>query len=387
MNAHTSPPAKSGRPAQIITMLTLVALVVLAVGAATRWSRGERLTGAIDAQQRRTVAIVSPTAVEGSALSAPGRIEAWAQAPIYSRVSGYLRSWSHDIGEPVTAGETLALIDTPDVDQELLQARAELIRAHSDAAFAASTALRWQALLSSQAVSRQDADQRTADQAAREAEAQALQANVQGLEAMQQYRRLSAPFDGVVIARNTDVGALITTGSTTGAPLFVVADVHKLRIHVNIPQSRVSSLRVGDNVSVNVPEWPGETFQATVRSLAGAIDAQTGAMRIQLEIANDDRRLLPGSFATVRFASRTPEAPRNALPPSALIMGRQGVRIALIDDAGRVTLKKVTILRDHGILVELDGGLPANARVINSPPDGIADGEIVRVAVPTAEKG
>lgn len=378
---HLNEAPATRRPKTAVVLIAM-AIVVLAVGAASRWSRAERLQDDAAAQQLRTVAVISPATTDTTALSAPARIEAWSQAPIHARVDGYLKRWYRDIGQPVKAGELLAVVDAPDVDQALQQARAELVRARSDAAFAGATAERWRTLAASQTVSRQDADQRNADAAARQADASALQANVQRLEALQQYTRITAPFDGVVTARNTDVGALIGTGSNSEAPLFIVADVRRLRVYVNIPQRRVASLRIGDTAAVQVPEWPGETFPATIQSLAGAIDAQTGAMRVQLEVDNHDGRLLPGSFGTVQLSAGAQAAAANALPPSALIMGRNGVRVALVDDAGRVTLSNVTIVRDHGALVELGGSLAANARVINSPPDGIRDGDRVRVAAP-----
>lgn len=365
-------------------ILTAVAVAIVAAGLVTRSSRAAQLRDDAQTQSVRTVTVISPSPVEGSALTLPGRIEAWSRAPIYARVSGYLKSWTHDIGAPVKAGQLLAEIDTPDLDQELRQARAELARARSEAALAETTARRWQSLLSSDSVSRQDVEERVADHVARQAAVDALQANVERIQAMQQYRRLSAPFDGIVTARNTDVGALINTGSSTGSELFVVSDVRRLRIYVNVPQRQVAAIRSGTQAQLSVPERAGETFAATVQSLAQAIDAGTGAMRVQLTVDNADGRLLPGSFATVRFEGTT-GAQALGLPPSALIVGRNGVQVALVDGEGRAQLRPVTIARDLGRMVELAGGVSEGDRVINSPPDGIADGDMVRIAAATQE--
>ncbi|EER60872.1 efflux transporter, RND family, MFP subunit, partial [Acidovorax delafieldii 2AN] len=243
---------------------------------------------------------------------------------------------------------------------------------------------RWQSLLTSDSVSRQEVEERVADHTAKQAAVNALQANVERLQAMQQYRRLTAPFDGIVTARNTDVGALINVGSSAGSELFVVSDVRRLRIYVNVPQRQVAAIRSGAKAQVNVPERPGETFKATVQSLAQAIDASTGAMRVQLTVDNADGRLLPGGFATVRFeAAGGTQA--LGLPPSALIVGRNGVQVALVDDEGRTQLRPVTIARDLGRVVELTDGVRESDRVINSPPDGIADGDVVRIAAAAQE--
>lgn len=378
-----APPSKRRRYLPALILIAVAAAIVV-TGLVTRWSRAEQLREDAQTQSVRTVAVILPSPIEGSALALPGRIEAWSRAPIYARVSGYLKRWSRDIGEPVKAGQVLAEIDTPDVDQELQQARAELARARSEAALADTTARRWQSLLTSDSVSRQEVEERVADHTAKQAAVNALQANVERLQAMQQYRRLTAPFDGIVTARNTDVGALINGGSSAGSELFVVSDVRRLRIYVNVPQRQVAAIRGGAKAQVNVPERPGETFEATVQSLAQAIDASTGAMRVQLTVDNADGRLLPGGFATVRFEA-VGGTQALGLPPSALIVGRNGVQVALVDDEGRTQLRPVTIARDLGRVVELTDGVRESDRVINSPPDGIADGDVVRIAAAAQE--
>lgn len=359
--------------------LVALAAIVVVLGLAWRWSNAQALDQGAQSQAARPVTTISPAPVQGGALSLPGRIEAWARAPIYARVSGYLGSWSHDIGATVKAGEVLAEIETPELDQELQQARAELARARSEAMLAGTTARRWQALLETNVVARQDVEERVANHTARKAQVAALQANVERIQALRQYQRLSAPFDGIVTARNTDVGALIEVGANAGSELFVVSDTRRLRIYVNVPQRQIAAVREGATAQLSVPERPGETFQATVQSLAQSIDADTGAMRVQLTVDNADGRLLAGGFATVQFAAEH-EAIALGLPPSALIIGRDGVQVAVLDSEGRAQLRAVTIARDLGSVVELAAGVGPGDQVIDSPPDGIATGDLVRVA-------
>lgn len=362
-------------------VLTVIAVAIVASGLATRWSRAAQLRETATEQAARSVAVISPAPVAGSALTLPGRIEAWSRAPIYARVSGYLKGWSHDIGATVKAGEMLAEIATPDLDQELQQAQAELARARSEAALAETTAQRWQALLASDSVPRQEVEERVADFKARQAAADALRANVDRIQTMQRYRRLTAPFDGIVTARNTDVGALIGVGANDGNALFVVSDVRRLRIYVNVPQRQVAAIGVGSPAWVEVPERPGERFEARVQSLAQAIDAGTGTMRVQLSVDNTNGALLPGGFASVGFEAAA-GAQALGLPPSALIIGRNGVQVALVDGDDRAQLRDVAIVRDLGRVVALSGGIGEGDRVIDSPPDGITNGDRLRVVAP-----
>lgn len=378
-------PAPSFRRRHLPALILLsLAAVVTVTGLATRWSRAEQLRGSAQGQNVRTVAVVSPSPLASQELSLPGRIEAWSQAPIYARVSGYLKGWTHDIGEPVKTGQTLAEIDTPDLDQQLQQARAELARAHSEAAQAATTAKRWQALLPGESVSRQEVEERVTDHAAKKAVVDALQANVERLQTLRQYRRLAAPFDGIVTARNTDVGALINVGSSPGSELFVISDVRRLRVYVNVPQRQVALIKAGSKARLSLPERPGESFEASVQSAAQSIDKNTGAMRVQLVVDNAAGRILPGGFATVNFVAGN-ETKALGLPPSALIVGRSGVQIARVDAEGNVQLQSVTIARDLGRMIELNNGVSEGDRIINSPPDGIASGDRVRLA--TAASG
>lgn len=363
-----------------ILLLGAVAVAVLAGGALSRVSRADQLRKSVAAQLVPNVAIIHPSAASPEAMELPGRIEAWSSAPIYARVSGYVKSWDTDIGAPVKAGHVLAEIETPDLDQALRQARAELLRARSEANLASTSAKRWQALLNSDSVSRQEVEERAADAQAKEAQVAALEANVERTLALQQYRRLVAPFDGVVTARNTDVGALINVGMSRGNELFVVSDTRRLRVYVNVPQRQIAAIREGATAELIVPERPHRIYQAIVQSTAQAIDAGSGAMRIQLIVDNAKGELLPGAFATVRFAAPD-NAGRLSLPASALIVGKNGVQVATVTEGDVARLQTVSITRDAGGMVELAPGLRATDRIIDSPPDGIASGDRVRIAV------
>lgn len=361
-------------------LLGAAAIVILASGAIARLSRADQLRKNVTAQLVPTVAIIHPSAAGQEPLELPGRIEAWSSAPIYARVSGYVKRWNTDIGAPVKAGHVLAEIETPDLDQALRQARAELLRARSDASLARTSAKRWQALLNSDSVSRQEVEERAADAQAKEAQVAALEANVDRTQALQEYKRLVAPFDGVVTARNTDVGALINVGMSRGNELFVVSDTRRLRVYVNVPQRQIASIREGATAELVVPERPHRPYQAVVQSMAQAIDAGSGAMRVQLVVDNAKGELLPGAFATVRFVTLA-TAGRLSLPPSALIVGKNGVQVATVTDGDIARLQTVAVTRDSGGMVELAPGLRATDRIIDSPPDGIASGDRVRIAV------
>lgn len=361
-----------------------IAAAIVTTGLISRRSQAEQLRERAAAQTVPVVALVSPSPVAGMSLELPARIEAWARAPIYARVSGYLKQWSVDIGGVVKAGQVLAEIETPDLDQQLLQAQAELRTARSNVSLAASTSKRWQSLLAINAVSRQEAEEKAGDLEAKQSVVNELQANVDRVRALQQYRRLVAPFDGVVTARNTDVGSLINLGMTPGSELFVVSDIRRLRVYVNVPQRQVALINPGGKAQLTVPERPAQTYPAIVQSLARAVDSGSGAMLIQLEVDNEAGELLPGGFATVRFESAVAQGGLG-LPPSALIIGRNGVRIATVDGEGRAQLKSIEIARDLGNMIELAGGLAADDKVIANPPDGLENGDRVRIAADRRE--
>ncbi|NDG38484.1 MAG: efflux RND transporter periplasmic adaptor subunit [Betaproteobacteria bacterium] len=381
MSPDPARPAVSHRKLQLIAVvMALLAVGVVVAGITTRQSEAAQLRERADAQAVVTVAVITPSRTGTSAtLELPGRIEAFARAPIYARVSGYLKSWHVDIGGRVKNGQLLAEIETPDLDQQLLQAQAELASAKANAALATTTAKRWQALLANDAVSRQEAEEKTGDLTTKQSVVNALQANLDRFQALKRFTRIVAPFDGVVTARSTDVGALINVGGAPGSELFVVSDVRKLRVYVSLPQNYVSTVRQGSKARLTVPENPAKSHAATVQSLSQAINAASGSMLIQLAADNANGELLPGGFANVSF-----DLPRAAgalsIPPSALIFNKSGLRVSTVGADGKVQLKTVTVARDLGSVIEIATGLSADDRVIESPPDGIADGDAVRVA-------
>ena len=359
--------------------LAAIAAVVVITGVLSRRSHAEQLKTSAGQRAIPTVAVLVPALAQGAPMELQARIEPWARAPIYARVSGYLKSWRVDIGATVKAGQLLGEIDTPDLDQQLLQAKAELGTARSNLALATSTSQRWQGLLAADAVSKQEADEKAGDLAARQSVLHAMQANVDRVQALQRYTRLVAPFDGVVTARRTDVGALISVGGAPGDELFVVSDMRKLRVYVSVPQRQVAQIRSGAKATLSVPERPGASFDATVQSLSQAIDATSGTMLVQLAVDNEKGQLLPGGYATVRFPAPVLNQALS-VPPSALIINQKGVQIATVDGSNRVALKAVTIARDLGNVIELAGGIGAGDKVIGNPPDGIASGDTVRIA-------
>ncbi|HWS63372.1 MAG TPA: efflux RND transporter periplasmic adaptor subunit [Steroidobacteraceae bacterium] len=360
----------------------LLAIAVVAYGLGTRAAQNTRLHDVTEALAVPVVALVTPTGVKNDAtLDLPGRLEAYIQAPIYARVPGYLKSWKHDIGAKVKAGDVLAEIDTPDLDQQLMQARADLSVAQANAKLAQISAERWQSLASTDAVAKQDVDTRTFTWNANIAQVKSAQANVDHLAAEEGFKRLTAPFDGIVTARATDIGALINVGAAGGAQLFVVSETGKLRVYVNVPQNYVPSVPPGTQATITVPEHPGRTYGGTVEASAQAVDPLSGTTLMQLIVDNTAGELMPGDYAGIHL--QIPAAAHVlSVPSSALIFDAKGLSIATVDAENRVLLKSVSIERDLGAVIELASGLAPNDRVIQNPPDGIGNGAEVRLAGP-----
>ncbi len=314
----------------------------------------------------------------------PGQVQAFNDAPIHARVPGYLKAWYHDIGAKVKAGELLAGIDTPDLDQQLGQAKADLATAVANQNLAQSTAARWNGLLTQDAVSRQEAEEKNGDLAAKTALVNAARANLGRLEALESFKRITAPFDGVVTARTTDIGQLINVGNPNDPGLFTVADVHKLRVYVNVPQAYAAQIHPGQIVSLQAPEYPGRTFQATLVSTSGAIGAQSGALLAQAQIDNPDGALKPGDYVQATFALPAVGGTL-VLPANALVFRQSGMAAAVVGPGDRVTLKPVTIARDLGTTVEIAAGLSPSDAVIANPPDSLVSGERVQAGRPSQQ--
>jgi multidrug efflux system membrane fusion protein len=364
-----------------------VAVGVAALGLMTRVNADQHVKGWTDAEAIPTVKVITLNGGAGAqTLILPGDVQAFNSAPIYARVSGYLKRWSADIGAPVKAGQTLAEIDTPDLDQQLAQAKADLGTAMANEHLSQTTAARWAGLLAQDAVSQQDADTKNGDFAAKAALAASARANVARLEAMESFKRIAAPFDGVVTTRQTDIGDLISVGAPASAPLFTVADESRLRIYVRVPQSYSADVKPGMTASFTVPEHPGRSFVANLAASADAITPQSGTLLIQLQTDNADRALKPGDYAQVRF-SLPAESGAIQVPATALMFRDAGMSVALIGPDGRVAIKSVVIGRDLGSAVEIAAGLTTADRIIDNPPDSLRAGDQVQIATANGVEG
>jgi RND family efflux transporter MFP subunit len=383
-----TPPAISRRGLYIaaISALTIGAVVVI-MGITTRKMADAKLQEWTESQAVPVVAVAAPdTRAKTAILELPGRLEAYTQAQMYARVSGYVKSWEADIGTPVKAGQLLAEIDAPDLDQQIMQAEANLASARANSSLADMTLTRGQSLIKTYAISQQDLDQRASDASNKQGLVRAAQANLDRLRVLEQYKRIVAPFDGLVTARTTDVGALINAGSGGGPPMFVVSETSKLRVYVNVPQNYVPSIPLGTRALIAVPEYPSRTFPATVEASAQAVDVASGTTRMQLVVDNSRGELMTGDFTNVGFSLPHPEIAIN-VPASALIFNQRGLQVAIVDGDGRIVLKRVEISRDLGSEVELASGISAGDRVVINPPDGIMTGDKVRIAGAPSDAG
>jgi RND family efflux transporter MFP subunit len=385
--ASPASPASVSRRALWIAGVTLATLAgfVIVMGLTTRRQADAKLSEWTEAQAVPVVAVALPdTHGRKSAFTLPGRLEANTQAQIFARVSGYLKEWKSDIGASVKAGDLLAEIDAPDLDQQIMQAQAELSAAQANANLAQTTLQRGQQLINSGAVSKQDLDQRAADASNKQGLVKSAQANLDRLKVLEKYKRITAPFDGLVTARNTDLGALINAGAGGGPPLFVVSETRKLRVYVNVPQNYVPQIKMGAKAQLTAPEYANRTFQATVGASAQSVDVASGTTRMQLDLDNNTGELMPGGYANVRLGLQRDGVPLS-IPASALIFNQNGLRVATVGPDDKIQFKTVTIARDLGRTIELASGLTLEDRVVVTPPDDIADGDQVRVAGSTAK--
>jgi RND family efflux transporter MFP subunit len=316
-------------------------------------------------------------------LTLPGNIQPFNRAAILARVNGYVKSWDHDIGTTVKAGQVLATIDAPDLDQQLSQAKATLASVRANHQIASLTASRNNILLQKQIVAQQLADQTDADAKAKEAVVDANEANVRQLEAMQSFKTLAAPFDGVVTARNVELGMLINSGGS-GQPLFEVSDLHRVRVYVQVPQSFSAGFIPGMKAKFEMPQYPGVQFEATLSHISKSINASSHSMQVELQADNAEGKFFGGSYCNVHF--ELPSDPNLVkLPSTALVTGNQGTQVAVLDGNNKVVLKNVQLGRDLGDSVEITAGLSPSDRVINSPPETLAAGDTVRVAAATPQ--
>jgi RND family efflux transporter MFP subunit len=382
-------PSQSQAAARLVARgalaLAVIAVVVLVWKLIAGRATATQLQSTADAQAAISVATIKPQALSAQLdVVLPGSLQANYEAPIYARTSGYLKRWLVDIGTPVKARQLLGEIESPEVDQQLRQAEADLATVQANQKIAKVTADRWRHLRNSDSVSKQDADQRVSLADSADAQVNAAQANVQRLRELAGFERVLAPFDGVVTARNTDIGQLINAGSGTGPELFRVADVHKLRLYVRVPQTYAALMTPGLSADLIFPDRPGRHYTGKVDRSADAIDASTRTLLVQLLVDNDKRELLPGAYSEVRFELPPGAAgPTYNLPANVLLFRSDGLRVATVDGQSHVVLKTVTIGRDYGSDIEVVQGLTPDDQVILSPPDSLIDGAVVRVTNPS----
>jgi RND family efflux transporter MFP subunit len=360
----------------------LVASIVVGYGFMNRAQSKQEVVQWTSAQAIQTVALAQP--IPGGThqtLTLPGNIQPFNRAAIFARVNGYVKGWDHDIGSSVKAGQVLASIDAPDLDQQLGQAKATLASVRANHQLASLTASRNDILLQKQIVAQQLADQTSADAKAKEAVVDANEANVRQLEAMQSFKTLAAPFDGVVTARNVEIGQLINSGGS-GQPLFEVSDLHRVRIYVQVPQSFTAGLTPGMKATFEMPQYPGVQFDATLSHVSKSINANSHSMQVELQADNAAGKFFGGSYCNVHFEIPT-DSNLVKVPSTALVTGNQGTQVAVLDSNNKVVLKSVQLGRDLGDSVEVVAGLTPSDRIINSPPETLATGDAVRLAAAT----
>jgi RND family efflux transporter MFP subunit len=329
-----------------------------------------------------TTTTAEPSAA-GEELVLPGAVWAFMEAPIYARTNGYLKSWNTDIGTQVTKGQLIAQIETPEVDQQLTQAQADLATARANENLSKSTNVRWQGLLATQSVSKQDADEKAGDAAAKTAAADSAAANVARLHDLESFKRVVAPFTGVITARNTDVGALINAGQSSGTELFRIADTRKLRIFVRVPEPFAAATQPGLEAALRFAEHPNRTFPATVVRTSNSLDPTLRTLQVELELDNAKGEVFPGAYAEVHF-KLPPSAETMRLPANTVLFRAAGLQVATLDAQQRVKLKSIVQGRDFGNSIEVLSGLAPHETVVLNPPDSIADGVQVRIAAPDA---
>jgi RND family efflux transporter MFP subunit len=363
----------------VVAALLIIALVVIA-GIVPRRRARAALANQTNELAVPSVAVVRPTpGAPQTEIVLPGNLQAYSDSPIYARTNGYLKKWYVDIGGRVKAGQLLAEIETPEVDQQLDQARADLNTARANYKLSEITASRYADLLKTDSVSKQDVDNANGDFEAKRATVASAESNVRRLEELQSFEKVYAPFDGVITARNTDIGHLINSGAGTPATeLFHIAAIQTLRVYVNVPQDYSQSARVGLKADLEFQEFPGRRFQGTLVRTAEAIDVASRTLLVEVDVDNRNGELLPGAYAQVHL--KVPTSVRTlVLPVSALIFRSQGLQVGTVDKVNRAVLKEITLGHDMGSTVEVVSGLSPDDVVITNPPDSLINGEEVRI--------
>ncbi|MEG3174748.1 efflux RND transporter periplasmic adaptor subunit [Sphingomonas sp. RB3P16] len=376
-DALAAPPPKGLKSAGIVALV--VAAGVVAAGTFVRFHDTSEAQTWSDARSVPTVHLVPiKSAAASDALDLSGTMQAWNMAKLYARVGGYVSAWYKDIGAPVAAGAPLGRIDTPELDQQIIAARAALVSAQAHAGLARSTAARWNDLLTDNSVSKQEVDEKNGDLAVRNAAVLAARADLGRLLALKTFATVRAPFAGTVTVRSADIGDLVGPGASVQQPMFVVADTQRIRIYVSVPQSYSATMTPGLPATLSVPDYPGRSFPAHVVGNSGAITPQSGTFQVQLVADNPENALRPGGFAQVRFAVRG-QASTVQIPSTTLLFRAQGTQVATVDASHHIRLQRVALGRDLGQTVEVLSGLSSTQKIVDNPPDSIVDGELVRV--------
>ncbi|MDE1152528.1 MAG: efflux RND transporter periplasmic adaptor subunit [Micavibrio sp.] len=360
--------------------LFLIVCAVIAAYGITIRARAEReLKQDTESSAIPYVTVIQPkVASNGEELILPGRVEAWHEASIYARTSGYIGAWTTDIGSHVKTGDVLATIETPEIDAQLRQAQANLATAVANNTLAQSTAKRWTDLLKTDSVTKQESDEKTSDAMAKAADVAAAQANLDHLTELESFKRITAPFDGVITARNIDTGALVNAGA--GAEeLFHIVEKDKLRVYVEVPQNYTQRLTADTTAELHFAEYPGRGFPAKMSRNASALDASTRTLRVEFSVDNSSEELLPGGYTEVHMKVAT-QASTMRLPVNTLLYRVDGVLVAILDKDGAAHLKPVTLGRDFGTEVEVTAGIDAGESVIVNPADSLVDGQKLRLA-------
>src|SRR6185312_3077624 len=365
--------------ARLAMIIVVVLLLAGGFSVVRRLSDRKALAKETETLAIPTVAVTNPKAeAADDQLTLPAQLQAYVQSAIYSRTNGYLLRWTKDIGSQVKKGELLAEIDTPEVDQELSQAKATRQQIAAQLQLAKSSAERWTNLRKTDSVSQQEADQQTSAYTQAQANLAAADANVRRLQQLESFKHIYAPFSGVITRRNVDTGALITAGSTGQRELFDIAQVDPLRVYVNVPQSDAPSIKRGMSAYVQLQEYPGQKFTGQVVRTADAIDPGTRTLLTEIDVPNKGDRLLPGAYAQVSFAVPL-QATRITVPVSTLLFRAEGPRVAVVGPDGKVHLKPVTIGRDFGTKLEILSGLNSDEQIVMNPADSLEDGQQVNV--------
>ncbi|NII56220.1 efflux RND transporter periplasmic adaptor subunit [Luteibacter sp. SG786] len=387
--SHEAPAPVSGRPPRVRLALAIgavIASVGVIAGLSLRAVESRELDTWTQAQLTPSVQTISASALSHTqGLTLPGHLDAWIATPIHARVGGYLKQWNVDIGEKVKAGQVLALIDTPELDQQFEQAKAELVRAQANVRLADTTARRWQNLLQSRSVSKQEADEKASEAETARANQLAAKADVDRLAALESFKKIVAPFDGTVTARNTDIGDLITANNDGGQPLFSIADTSKMRLYTQVPQGYASSIVPGMKVKLLVLGHGGETVNGTLIGTSRSISRTSGTLLAQFKVENPRQDLLPGDFAEVQMATHAPDG-AVTVPATTLLFRAAGPQIAVLGKNDHVVLRDVHIAMDLGDKLIIDRGLRPDDRIIDHPTDSLAQGDLVQIAQPARDE-